>query len=303
MNIGGKLKERRKQLKLTMLEVAKKANVSEATVSRWESGDIANMKRDKIVLLAKALQVSPSFIMEWEEEEAENIGIPYDASGTIKIPVYGNVSAGIRIRELRKEKNITMKQLGAIIGVSESAVSQYETGKRQTDNDTLIKIADYFGCSTDYLLGREDKYPNPSITNDYVTFPILGEIAAGFDLPAMEDWDGEAIEVPTSYFKGRNQSEFFVLKVKGNSMYPIYHNGDVVLILKQTTLDYSGQIGAILYDNEYGSLKKIEYKQGENWLRLVSLNPDIPPRTIEGSDLEKCQVLGIPWVLIRKFEQ
>lgn len=63
MNIGEKLKIRRKELNLTMLQVAKKTGVSEATVSRWESGDIANMRRDKIVSLANALKVTPAFIM------------------------------------------------------------------------------------------------------------------------------------------------------------------------------------------------------------------------------------------------
>lgn len=63
MDICYKIKQRRKELGLTMLQVAKKIGVSEATVSRWESGDIANMRRDKIVSLANALQVHPSFIM------------------------------------------------------------------------------------------------------------------------------------------------------------------------------------------------------------------------------------------------
>jgi transcriptional regulator with XRE-family HTH domain len=71
VNIGNKLKQRRKELKMTMLEVSKKVNVSEATISRWESGDIANMKRDKIALLAKALQVTPAYIMGWEEEASQ----------------------------------------------------------------------------------------------------------------------------------------------------------------------------------------------------------------------------------------
>ncbi len=62
----------------------------------------------------------------------------------------------VQIRILRKEKNITMKQLGKMIGVSESAVSQYENGKRQPDIDTLIKIADFFNCSMDYLLRRTE---------------------------------------------------------------------------------------------------------------------------------------------------
>lgn len=72
MDIKDKLKNRRKEIGLTMFEVAKKVGVSEATVSRWESGDIANMRRDKIVMLANALQVSPSFIVGWEDEEGNS---------------------------------------------------------------------------------------------------------------------------------------------------------------------------------------------------------------------------------------
>ena len=63
------LKNRRIELGLTMLDVANKVGVSEGTVSRWESGDIANMKRDKIVLLAKALEISPAVIMGWNTQD------------------------------------------------------------------------------------------------------------------------------------------------------------------------------------------------------------------------------------------
>jgi len=61
-----------------------------------------------------------------------------------------------RIRELRKQKDLTMKDLGNQIGVSESTVSLYENEKRQPDQDTLLRIADYFQVSIDYLLGRTD---------------------------------------------------------------------------------------------------------------------------------------------------
>ena len=60
------LRRQRYEVGLTMAEVAKKVGVSEATVSRWESGDIKNMKRDKIVLLANALNVSPALLMDWD---------------------------------------------------------------------------------------------------------------------------------------------------------------------------------------------------------------------------------------------
>lgn len=69
------LKNRRQELNLTLEHVAKKVGVSPATISRWESGDIANMKRDKIVALAKSLQISPAVIMGWETPDAPKISI------------------------------------------------------------------------------------------------------------------------------------------------------------------------------------------------------------------------------------
>lgn len=61
-----------------------------------------------------------------------------------------------KIKELRNEHNITMKKLGEIVGVSESAISQYENGKRQPDIETLKVFADFFNVSIDYLLGKSD---------------------------------------------------------------------------------------------------------------------------------------------------
>ena len=74
-----------------------------------------------------------------------------------------------RIKELRKQKKITMKKLGNVIGVSESTISLYENGKRQPDNDTLKRLADFFNVSVDYLLDRTDE-KNPSESKEDVTF-------------------------------------------------------------------------------------------------------------------------------------
>jgi len=61
------IKSRRKELKLTLKEVADKLHVSEGTVSRYESGDIQNMGIDKIAALARVLECSPGYLMGWEE--------------------------------------------------------------------------------------------------------------------------------------------------------------------------------------------------------------------------------------------
>lgn len=66
MNTNELLKYKRKELDLTMKQVAEFVGVSEATVSRWESGNIANMGRDKIALLAQILKLSPGTIAGYE---------------------------------------------------------------------------------------------------------------------------------------------------------------------------------------------------------------------------------------------
>lgn len=67
MNVKDIIRENRLALGLTMKEVADKVGVSEATISRWESGEIANMRRGAIFSLAQALNISPNKIMGWDE--------------------------------------------------------------------------------------------------------------------------------------------------------------------------------------------------------------------------------------------
>lgn len=61
-----------------------------------------------------------------------------------------------KLRELRKQNKLSMKELGSILGLSESTISLYETGKREPDIATMIKIANYFNISVDELLGVEN---------------------------------------------------------------------------------------------------------------------------------------------------
>lgn len=61
----------------------------------------------------------------------------------------------IRIREKRRAMGMTMKELGRLVGVSEGAISHYETGRREPDPEMLKRIADVLEVTTDYLLGRD----------------------------------------------------------------------------------------------------------------------------------------------------
>lgn len=67
-----------------------------------------------------------------------------------------------KMRELRKERRLTMKELGKAVGVSESTISLYETGKHEPDLETMKRIADVLEVTIDELIGR----PTPEIEED-----------------------------------------------------------------------------------------------------------------------------------------
>lgn len=71
------------------------------------------------------------------------------------------------LRTLRRQAGLTMKQLGSYLGMAESTVSLYENGKRSPDVQTLIRFADFFEVSVDYLLGRNEDHVHAA--NDEMT--------------------------------------------------------------------------------------------------------------------------------------
>ena len=62
----------------------------------------------------------------------------------------------MKLKELRKEKGISQLKLAMDLSMNQNTISRYETEDRQADYETLIKIADYFNVSIDYLLGRTE---------------------------------------------------------------------------------------------------------------------------------------------------
>lgn len=99
MDIGKKISERRKELGLTLEQVGTYVGVGKSTVKKWETGYIANMKRDKIALLAKVLKMNPTeFIDGYEDdsiEDSEQSNISEIHTENIyNVPVFNSVSAG-----------------------------------------------------------------------------------------------------------------------------------------------------------------------------------------------------------------
>ena len=218
------------------------------------------------------------------------------------------MSFSTRLQQAMDARNIRPADLSRMTGIGEGAISQYKRGAYKAGQRNLEKMALALGVSVQWLMGIDS--PNdmqlphgmesPTVTEDYVTFPVIGDLAAGFDHIMCEDWTGDKIDIPVSYLHGRPISDYFCLKVKGDSMYPLYMDGDRVLVLKAPTLQHSGDIGVVRYDGEMATLKKVEYADGEDWVRLVAINPNYPPHMITGCDLEQCSILGIPKLILRE---
>lgn len=66
-------------------------------------------------------------------------------------------SMNLRIRDMREDKDLTQKQISSIINCDQSLYSKYERGEREIPLSLIIKLADYYNTSVDYLIGRTDK--------------------------------------------------------------------------------------------------------------------------------------------------
>ena len=204
-----------------------------------------------------------------------------------------------RIRETREKRGLTQQQLAEMVGyTNRSSIAKVEKGMVDLSETKIAAFAKALNVTPAFLLGIEEVAPN--IAESFVSFPVMGEVAAGYDHYAVQDWTEGNIDIPASWLRGRPREDYFVLRVCGQSMFPAYQDGDIVLVLKQSTMDHSGQIGVVIYDDDKATLKRVEYVMGEDWMKLSPINPQFPPIMVTDERLEHCRVLGIPKMLVRK---
>ena len=225
-------------------------------------------------------------------------------------------STSKRLKELMQEQNIKQIQIVELcqplckkynIRIGRNDISQYVNGKVEPSQDRIDLLAEALNVSEAWLMGydvpkeRENannrviKFNYPEVNEDYVEYP------AGFDKIAIEDWTEDKIKIHPDFLKGREREEFFVLRVKGESMYPMYLDGDKVLVRRQNTVDYSGQIAVVIYGENFGTIKKVEYRKDS--IALVPINPQYQPEIINDLDTETFEILGIPALLVREIEE
>lgn len=202
------------------------------------------------------------------------------------------------IKELRKTRGITQRQLAELLNLSPSTVAMYETGQRKPDSDTLQNIADLFEVSTDYLLGRTDfKFANIiKNSNETLAIPILGVIRAGEPMFAIENIEGYEF-VDISETKG---GEFFYLRVNGDSMINArILDGDLVYVRKQQDVE-SGDIAVVIINGYEATLKRV--LKTDDSVILQPENPKYKPTVFGKKEIESGYLKIVGKVIHVKFK-
>lgn len=198
------------------------------------------------------------------------------------------------LRMLRKQRGISMKKLGEAVGVAESTISQYETGKREADYEMLLRLSEYFNVSIDYLLRGSDAIP--SIEQSGVRIPVLGRIPAGVPLEAIEEIIGWE-EISPDMLRGGKQ--YFALQIHGDSMEPEYLDGDTIIVLKQEDAETGDDVVAMVNGND-ATFKRIS--KVDDGILLRPINPKYDPFHFSADDVQglPVKVLGVCIELRRK---
>lgn len=102
MSLSYNIRKRRKELNLTLAEVAKIVGVTEATVQRWESGNIKNLRQERISALADALQTTPAFLMGWDDASSAQTYDGETIPHSVRIPVLGRIPAGVPLEAIEE---------------------------------------------------------------------------------------------------------------------------------------------------------------------------------------------------------
>lgn len=185
-----------------------------------------------------------------------------------------------KIKELRKKNGLTQEELARETNLSQSNIGMIEGGKRIPGRKTLEILANFFNVTIDYLLGQEENNEKRITINDFKIIPMLGTIRAGLPILAEENLLGY---YPVLKSQIQRDKEYFILRVKGDSMNLEFNEGSMLLIEKTPCIE-TGEIGVIRINGYEATVKKVAIDKNIITLIPCSNNPEYTPKIY---DLEK----------------
>ena len=206
-----------------------------------------------------------------------------------------------RLAEALRIRNMKPVELYEKTGISESLLSKYLSGSAVARQKKLTLLADALNVNEVWLMGYDvpmDREIENDISKSTVySIPILGTIKAGYNYLAQENWIGTIKLEKTAL---ENNGDYFALKIKGDSMTPIFFEGDIVIVKRQNDCE-NNEFAVVIINGDEATLKKI--KKTDNGIILQPLNPSYSPVLYTKEEIETLPIIivGVVKKLEREF--
>lgn len=203
---------------------------------------------------------------------------------------------GDELKAIRKKKGFTQTQLAELCNVKQGTIANWESGIRKPDPETIARIADIFGVTTDSLLREDNTLQSPNakkLPNDFIRMiPVFESASAGFGANA----ENRIMEfIPIFIQSDSEAANTICVRVCGDSMHPQIQDGDLVQVHKQETAE-TGDIVVILDGDDAFVKRFIRTPQG---ITLESFNPGYPPMRFSREESNQLRIVGIVRRIVR----
>ena len=209
---------------------------------------------------------------------------------------------GAYLKELRESKGLSTREVYELSKVSNSYLSLVENGHRRASAVVLKKLAPVYGV--DYLdlyvkagyadLAKEEQRnklnPIPLSELNQTEIPVLGKVKAGYDYLANENIIGHVF----LDFKPSDPENYYALQVTGDSMEPLFSDGDIAIVHKQDNFD-SGNTCIVLINGDEATVKKVV--RMDDGIDLIAMNPYYPVRHFNKNEMDEIPVKVIGKVI------
>lgn len=224
-----------------------------------------------------------------------------------------NEELGKYLENSRKQKGLSTYDVNNLTQISQSYISLIEKGKRKPSAVILKTLAPVYGLDyidlyekAGYIDLIEDEKKDmlkkigaiPLSDIKTTKIPVLGKVKAGYNYLAQEN----IINYIAFNIDGADKENYYALYVTGDSMEPLFDDGDIVIVHKQNDFN-NGDNCVILINGDEATIKKV-YK-GTTGIKLQAVNPYYPPRIFTEEEIRDLpvKVIGVVEKSIRNFKK
>ncbi len=179
---------------------------------------------------------------------------------------------GDEIKALRKNNGMSQQALADSLGISQSTVAMWESGRNSPGFATLEQLSRLFGSELSPIGRRAEK--------ELHKIPVLGYVRAGLPSEAIEN----VLDYEDVYIRKTDSENYFALKIKGDSMAPRMMEGDTVIVKKDCDCE-NGDICVAMVGTGDATVKKLIKK--DMGMILMPLNPSYEPLVFTKEEAEE----------------